>query len=806
MADQDFRNSAFYKELIALSKEQGYVTLLDIVSAVKKHKDPHGDIDAITEALKDDGVQYTESEDSDPDFSEEPSEEDLENFGEEFDEDDIPEDDDESPVEEGPSDEELSDIESEEEGEEGEEAKKSEGDEDDEDEEEAEEEEEEENLNEWKGTDDDTEVSTERFIDISSVSDHQSEHKHSAQGKFDTSQDDPIRLYLKEIGNENLLTGEQEVELAMQMEKGGDIVRSVIRESGILISFFARVVEKMNMKIEEDTEESLSTEELKEFLSVQKRYNAAYREAIGKDIPKEIKEYNDLKSRMLLAGETPELSSDVVALREKLLNELGGYPDESSALYRGRKRSDFSSREEWIEYCRDRSREQRLNVLEDKLDSLRKEESSLNQRIAEIVAEKDRQFRADHPEMKGADLEKEIQKIHRKVKEEHSATETELGKRYTDFRSELEAVEAGAYIPVADWVSPFEIQKEDIDEITDIFIKAKEAIISCNEKKKRSEEHLKVSSVKELRQLGRDLATRSKAEAIEEKLGMTADQIKEEIKELQLTEKELRSIEADFECSSDEIIQAVRNIQQGQRILKSAKDRLIKANLRLVVSIAKKYTNRGLQFFDLVQEGNIGLIKAVEKFEYEKGFKFSTYATWWIKQAISRSISDQARTIRVPVHMIEQINKVVRESRVLMQSLGREPTDKEIAEHLGWPEAKVKNVKSVAREPISLETPVGEEEDSVLSDFIEDKDAENPASKTAFVLLQDKIRELLSTLPQREQEVLRMRFGLDDGYALTLEEVGLYFDVTRERIRQIEAKALRRLRHPKRSRQLKDWN
>ncbi len=806
MADQDFRNSAFYKELIALSKEQGYVTLLDIVSAVKKHKDPHGDIDAITEALKDDGVQYTESEDSDPDFSEEPSEEDLENFGEEFDEDDIPEDDDESPVEEGPSDEELSDIESEEEGEEGEEAKKSEGDDDDEDEEEAEEEEEEENLNEWKGTDDDTEVSTERFIDISSVSDHQSEHKHSPQGKFDTSQDDPIRLYLKEIGNENLLTGEQEVELAMQMEKGGDIVRSVIRESGILISFFSRVVEKMNMKIEEDTEESLSTEELKEFLSVQKRYNAAYREAIGKDIPKEIKEYNDLKSRMLLAGETPELSSDVMALREKLLNELGGYPDESSALYRGRKRSDFSSREEWIEYCRDRSREQRLNVLEDKLDSLRKEESSLNQRIAEIVAEKDRQFRADHPEMKGADLEKEIQKIHRKVKEEHSATETELGKRYTDFRSELEAVEAGAYIPVADWVSPFEIQKEDIDEITDIFIKAKEAIISCNEKKKRSEEHLKVSSVKELRQLGRDLATRSKAEAIEEKLGMTADQIKEEIQELQLTEKELRSIEADFECSSDEIIQAVRNIQQGQRILKSAKDRLIKANLRLVVSIAKKYTNRGLQFFDLVQEGNIGLIKAVEKFEYEKGFKFSTYATWWIKQAISRSISDQARTIRVPVHMIEQINKVVRESRVLMQSLGREPTDKEIAEHLGWPEAKVKNVKSVAREPISLETPVGEEEDSVLSDFIEDKDAENPASKTAFVLLQDKIRELLSTLPQREQEVLRMRFGLDDGYALTLEEVGLYFDVTRERIRQIEAKALRRLRHPKRSRQLKDWN
>ena len=232
---------------------------------------------------------------------------------------------------------------------------------------------------------------------------------------------------------------------------------------------------------------------------------------------------------------------------------------------------------------------------------------------------------------------------------------------------------------------------------------------------------------------------------------------------------------------------------------------LIVSHLRLVVSIARGYLGYGLPHADLIQEGNIGLMKAVDKFEYQRGYKFSTYATWWIRQAITRSISDQARTIRVPVHMIEQINKVVRESRQLMQRLGREPTDEEIADQLGWNVSRVKQVKNVAREPISLETPIGEEEDSLLGDFIEDKDVENPANQTAFTLLQEQLRSVLSTLPPREQEVLKMRFGLDDGYSLTLEEVGLYFNVTRERIRQIEAKALRRLRHPRRSRKLKDY-
>lgn len=255
--------------------------------------------------------------------------------------------------------------------------------------------------------------------------------------------------------------------------------------------------------------------------------------------------------------------------------------------------------------------------------------------------------------------------------------------------------------------------------------------------------------------------------------------------------------------SSEEEVELAKRIQENKD--EFAKDVLVNANLRLVVSIAKKYIGRGLSFLDLIQEGNVGLIKAAGRFDYKKGYKFSTYATWWIRQAITRSISDQARTIRVPVHMIEQINKVVRESRQLMQKYGREPTDEEIAAQLSWPLARVKQVKNVAREPISLETPIGEEEDSSLGDFIEDKEIENPANQTAYTLLQEQLRSVLSTLPQREQEVLKMRFGLDDGYSLTLEEVGLYFNVTRERIRQIEAKALRRLRHPRRSNGLRDY-
>ena len=435
-------------------------------------------------------------------------------------------------------------------------------------------------------------------------------------------------------------------------------------------------------------------------------------------------------------------------------------------------------------------------------DKLRKQKI----RVKEVVKDADEEDAEFDEQWHIERVCKVIDKVRRLWKEQEKVAE-KLGAKVSDATKKKYKNQINDYKQeILDTLQEMRLNKKQIDKIVlhlkefvERIEQANREILDCETKSGLS--------LKEFRKTLREIRSSPlRQRAVAKKLGIRPDEIEEMSRVIAIANKKIKKVEEEAKLSETVLRETVHGeIQDGERMAEKAKAELVEANLRLVVSIAKKYTNRGLQFLDLIQEGNIGLMKAVDKFEYKRGYKFSTYATWWIRQAITRAIADQARTIRIPVHMIETINKLIRTSRYLVQELGREPTPEEIAEKMELPLDKVRKVLKIAKEPISLETPIGEEEDSHLGDFIEDKSVISPADAVISMNLAEQTRKVLATLTPREEKVLRMRFGIGEKSDHTLEEVGQDFEVTRERIRQIEAKALRKLRHPSRSKRLKSF-